>query len=235
MVKKTICIIPARKNSKRIKNKNIIDFDGKPMIFWTIKAAIESDIFDRIVVSTDCTEIANIAKKNGIEVPFLREGLSDDFTPISDVTIAVLKQVENYYNERFEVVVQMMANCPNRDSNDILNGYNYFINNGLEFLLSCSKFHSLIPWWSFILDESNKPNYNFPDLLNKRSQDLDESYCVSGAFWIAKISELMSQKTFYGNNHHTFPLNWASAIDIDTYDDLKIAKIARTFIQDTND
>ena len=94
MVKKTICIIPARKNSKRIKNKNIIDFDGKPMIFWTIKAAIESDIFDRIVVSTDCTEIANFAKKHGIEVPFLREGLSDDFTPISDVTISALKQAD---------------------------------------------------------------------------------------------------------------------------------------------
>ena len=70
--KKCICIIPARKGSKRIKNKNIINFFGKPLIYYSIKAALKSKIFSKIIVSTDCKKIANISKKYGAEVPFLR-------------------------------------------------------------------------------------------------------------------------------------------------------------------
>ncbi len=229
MVNKVICIIPARENSKRIKNKNIIDFDGKPMIYWTIKAALDSNIFDRIVISTDSKKIANIASLIGIKVPFLREGLSDDFTPISEVTIAALKQAEQYWSENYEIVVQLMANCPNRNETNIQDAFNYFNEKNLESLVSCSKMNMLLPWWSFTIDNNRKPKYNFPNFLNIRSQDLEEAYCPSGALWISKSSKLIEHKSFYGPNHHAYPLDWFSAIDIDTYDDLKIAQLARVF------
>ena len=229
MVGKTICIIPARKNSKRIKNKNIVLFDGNPMIYWTIKAAINSKIFDRIVVSTDCEKIAEISIKLGIEVPFLRNNLADDFTPVSEVTLSALEQSEKYWNEKYEIVVQMMPNCPNRDEHTITDAYNYFNNNECNFLLSSSKFLSMIPWWSFTIDKDNKPIYNFPDKLNKRSQDLDDNYCITGALWIAKSESLKKEKDFHGKNHKAYPLDWISAIDIDTPEDLKIAEIARKY------
>ena len=235
MVKKLIAIIPARKNSKRIVNKNIIEFDGKPIIYWTIDAALKSEIFDRIVVSTDCEKIAQISEDFGVKVPFLRSGLADDFTPVSEVSISTLNQAKDYWNEDYEVVVQMMPNCPNRNKDDIKNAYNFFSDNNLDFLLSCSKFHSSIPWWSFTLSKDNKPNYNFPKLLKSRSQDLDETYCNSGAIWIAKSSKLLKEKTFYGKNHFSYPINWSSALDIDTYDDLEIAKAARAISKYNND
>ena len=229
MVGKTICIIPARENSKRIKEKNIIDFDGEPMISWTIKAALKSNIFDRIVVSTDSKKIADIAYSHGIEVPFLRDGLADDFTPISEVTISALNQASSYWKENYETVVQLMANCPNRNANDIKGAFNYFNKQGLDSLISCSSTHNIVPWWSLTIDKNKEPNYNFPKLLNKRSQDLDDTYVLSGALWIAKSSKLIKYNTFYLPNHRVYPLDWISAIDIDTHDDLRIAKIARAF------
>ena len=99
MVNKVICIIPARKNSKRIKNKNIISFDGKPMIYWTIKAALNSKIFSKVIVSTDCEEIREISCRTGAEVPFLRNELADDFTPISLDTLSIHYKTEEYWNE----------------------------------------------------------------------------------------------------------------------------------------
>ena len=232
MVEKTICIIPARENSKRIKEKNIIDFDGEPMISWTIKAALKSNIFDRIIVSTDSKKIADIACSYGIEVPFLRDGLADDITPISEVTISALNQANNYWNEDYGTVVQLMANCPNRNENDIIDALNYFNKKGLDSLISCSSTHNIVPWWSLTIDKNKKPNYNFPKLLDKRSQDLDDTYVLSGALWIARSPKLIKHRTFYLPNHHVYPLDWISAIDIDTYDDLKIAKIARDFAKE---
>jgi N-acylneuraminate cytidylyltransferase len=230
MVGKTICIIPARKNSKRIKNKNIILFDGNPMIYWTIKAAMKSKIFDRIVVSTDCEKIAKISKELGIEVPFLRNNnLADDFTPVSEVTLAALKQAEEHWNEDYDTVVQMMPNCPNRDEHITKDAFNYFNENACNFLLSSSKFVGLIPWWSLTIDKFNEPIYNFPEELNKRSQDLEDIYCITGALWIAKSQSLKKEKKFHGKSHKIYPMDWISAIDIDTLEDLKIAMIAREY------
>ena len=82
------------------------------------------------------------------------------------------------------------------------------------------------------IDKNKKPNYNFPKLLDKRSQDLDETYVLSGALWIARSPKLIKYRTFYLPNHQVYPLDWISAIDIDTYDDLKIAKIACAFAKE---
>ena len=74
--------------------------------------------------------------------------------------------------------------------------FNYFIKNKCEFLLSSSKFYNTLPWWSFTVNEENEPKYNFPDQLTKRSQDLEEIYCITGALWIAKAESLKNEKTF---------------------------------------
>ena len=102
---KIIAVIPARGGSKRIPKKNIIDFMGKPMIAWTIEAALKSKLFDRVIVSTDDYEFASISKEYGCDVPFLRDSSADDLTPVSIATIRAVEQAENYYNEEYDIVI----------------------------------------------------------------------------------------------------------------------------------
>lgn len=224
-----IAIIPARGGSKRVPKKNILDFDGKPMIAWTIEAAIDSNIFSKVLVSTDCEEIAEISRSFGAEVPFLRRNFSDDITPVSVATCDALKQAEEYWDEEFDCVVQLMANCPLRNSSDIANSMNAFIQNKRDFQISCFKFGWMNPWWAFKFNESGGHESMFPDAQFQRSQDLDDLFCPTGSIWIANAKKLKDSDTFYGNNYKFEEINWISAVDIDDYDDLNFAKTLKSF------
>ena len=137
-----LAIIPARSGSTRLKNKNILNFKGKPMIAWTIEAAIRSNIFDYIFVSTDKKKIASIATKFGAKVPFLREKkLSNSYASIHDVTYDAIIKLENKLNLNFTNIFQLMPNCPFRNHKDIVNFYKFFIKSKTKYLVSCSKFH----------------------------------------------------------------------------------------------
>ena len=131
-----IAIILARGGSKRLPRKNIKDLCGKPMINWTIEAAINSNCFSRILVSTDDEEIQSIAIEAGAEVPFLRRSGADDHSPSSEATLIALKQAEEYWSESYSIVTQLMANCPLRNSVDIRNSVNNFINKNAKSQLS---------------------------------------------------------------------------------------------------
>jgi N-acylneuraminate cytidylyltransferase len=220
---KRIAIIPARGGSKRILNKNILDFNGKPMIAWTIIAAKKTKIFDRILVSTEDNKIASIAKKYGAEVPFFRKKYYDDISPVSIVTISALEEAMLHWKEFYKIVVQLMPNCPLRNSEDIKESLKIFEKKKRYFQISCFKFGWMNPWWSFKLNKKRKPRPLFPNLLNKRSQDLESLYCPTGAIWIADTDKLLKEKTFYGREHAFEPMNWSRAVDIDSYEDLDFA------------
>lgn len=222
--KKVIAIIPARGGSKRIPKKNVIDFFGIPLIARTIEAAKASGIFDRIIVSTDDEEIAEISKRFGAEVPFLREQFQDDYSPVSLATISALKQSEVHFNEDYEVVVQLMPNCPLRNSTHIQEAFSFFVDNDSNFQISCFKFGWMNPWWALKLDNTLKGERIFQETLNQRSQDLEDLYCPTGAIWISEKSHLIKEGTFYGESHIFYPMNWKAAIDIDDNEDLEMAK-----------
>jgi len=225
MVKdKTIAIIPARGGSKRIPRKNIIDFFGKPLIAYTIEAAINSKIFDKVIVSTDDEEIADISKKYGAEVPFLRDIHADDYSNVSDVIISTLTRLELEKNEKYQNVFMLMPNCPIRDEEDIQQHFEAFQTNNRNFQISGFEYGWMNPWWAHTMDDSAKATPFFKEALTKRSQDLDKLYCPTGAIWIASVSEIYKSKTFYGPDFHFSLLNWKSAVDIDDYDDLEMAK-----------
>ncbi|MED7787534.1 acylneuraminate cytidylyltransferase family protein [Francisella sp. 19X1-34] len=222
MVAKAVAIIPARGGSKRIPKKNIVDFLGKPMISRTIQAAVDSGCFEKVIVSTDSQEIADISKSYGAEVPFLRDEYADDISPVSDVIINTLKKLENlgYY---YENVVSLMPNCPLRTSDDILNMYKAFEKDNNNFLLSAFSYGYTNPWWAQYKSEGiYKPL--FPDQVMRRSQDLEELLCPSGAIWIAKVNKLYEAATFYGKGYLFHELSYFSAVDIDDFDDLELAK-----------
>lgn len=224
MVKKDIAVIPARGGSKRIPDKNIIDFQGKPLIAWTIQAARQSQCFDRILVSTDDEKIADIATKYGAEVPFLRASYADDHAPVSEATSAALKQAKDHWKEDYNLVVQLMANCPLRTANDIKQAVEQFTTKERDFQISCFKYGWMNPWWAVKLDSYGHPERLFPETARKRSQDLPELYCPTGAIWIAKVEKLIANQTYYGPNHAFEPMSWTSAVDIDDYEDLIFAK-----------
>lgn len=221
---KIIAVIPARGGSKRIPKKNIIDFMGKPILAWTIEAAKKSKIFDRIILSTDNEEIAAVGREFGVDVPFLRTDKSDDISPVTQATIVAVKQAERFYNEKYDVVIQLMANAPLRNENDIINHFNFFIASQLDFQISCFKFGWMNPWWSFRQNHDGTSEWMLKEGINKRSQDLEDLYCPTGVIWIAKVDKLIASNTFYGPAYKFCEIDWKHAVDIDNYEDLEFAK-----------
>ena len=199
------------------------------MIAWTIEAAISSKIFSKVIVSTDSEEIAEISRKYGADVPFLRRDFSDDITPVSQATVDALIQAEDYWNTTFFTATQLMANCPLRSAADIVKFHNEFFNRDVNFLLSCFKFGWMNPWWAFKLTEENVHSFLFPNALTQRSQDLDDLFCPTGSIWMARADELKRSKSFYGDNQQFSEINWISAVDIDDEHDMQFAKSIAVF------
>lgn len=220
---KRIAIIPARGGSKRIPRKNIIDFNGKPMIVWSIEAALKSECFDKVLVSTDSEEIAVVSIAAGASVPFMRQENADDTSSSSMATISALKQAETHWQTRFDRVVQLMPNCPLRDAEHIRAAMNNFHANDINYQISCFRFGWMNPWWAVMLDGDSVPTQLFPETMNKRSQDLGDLYCPTGAIWIAGRDALLDAGTFYGPDHRYFPMDWRGAVDIDDMGDYRMA------------
>lgn len=231
MVGGKLAVILARGSSKRVPRKNIIDFGGKPMLAWSVEAALKSECFGRVLVSTDDPEIAEIAIKYGAEVPFLRVDANDDFATSSDATICALLQAESHWKTRFSSVAQFMANCPLRNSLDVKNLMASFESSGGPSQISVFPYGFCNPWWSLEISADGKPKYNFPESRQQRSQDLPQLYCPTGAMWVAKRDYLLNEKTFYCAGHTVEAISWISALDIDDYNDLDIARICLSYRQ----
>lgn len=221
---KKIAIIPARGGSKRIPKKNILDFFGVPMIARSLHAALDSGCFDRVLVSTDDPAIAEISRSYGAEAPFLRAAKADDISPVSEATLLALEQAEEYWGEAYETVVQLMANCPLRTAEDIRKAVDTFDSRPSKFQISCFQFGWMNPWWSAKLHENGAPERLFPEAVSRRSQDLENLYCPTGAIWIADTAALKYAGTFYGEGHVFENMPWTSAVDIDDHEDLEMAK-----------
>lgn len=219
--KKILAIIPARGGSKRIPRKNIINFQGKPMIAWTIESAIKSACFDEILVSTDDDEIAEISKNYGASVPFLRELNKDDHSNVSDVVISE----KNRLNQKYDIIVMLMPNCPIRNEFDISCALNNFIDNDRDFQISSFKYGFMNPYWAHKVDDQGKGLPIFKEAISSRSQDLPNLYCPTGAIWVAKDENLEISKSFYGPGFIMEPINWKNAVDIDDYEDLEFAEM----------
>jgi N-acylneuraminate cytidylyltransferase len=225
VVKKSIAIILARGGSKRLPRKNILEFGGKPLLAWTISAAINSGVFDKILVSTDDDEIAEVGIRFGAEVPFLRNFAADDLSPSSEATYVALMQAEQYWSTSFDLVSQLMPNCPFRSSEDILRGMGAFKANNSPSQISCFQYGWMNPWWAVKLKADGRPEHLFPEALRMRSQDLPSLYCPTGALWIARRDAFVESRNFYMADHRFEVMNWVSALDIDDEEDLRMARM----------
>jgi len=222
--KKAIAVIPARGGSKRLPKKNILNMLGKPLIGYTIEAALESGLFDRVVVSTDCQKISDISKSLGAEVPFMRDqNIADDITPISAATLDALNKLDPESN-KYEYICQLMANCPMRDASDIIASFKHFTAVNARTQISVTRYGWLNPWWAMEMGADKPLTPLFAEKLKERSQDLPSLFCPTGAIWWATCDALRKEKTFHTQDRRGFELSWKKAVDIDDHDDWDMAE-----------
>lgn len=221
----TIAIIPARGGSKRVPGKNIRPLAGKPLIAYTIEAALESALFHRVVVSSDSEEIAAVSRKSGAEVPFLRSAeISDDVTPISAATADALERLDPD-GTQYQFVAQLMANCPLRNAEDVVASYRQFAETGAEAQLSVVRYGWQNPWWAMKRDASSFAlDPLFPREMSARSQDLPELFCPTGAIWWGKTSVIREKRTFHIPERTGWEIDWQHGVDIDTGEDMEFAE-----------
>ena len=177
-----ICIIPARGGSKRIVGKNIKDFLGKPLIAYSIEAALNSKVFSEVIVSTDDEAIANVAREFGASVPFFREAsLSDDYATSTDV----IKDAIRRAHSSFSGVCCLYATAPLVTAEILKEAAGEFKKEGCKFLFSATAFDFPIQR-AIKLDESARVSMFYPQFEKTRSQDLEPAFHDAGAFYFGK-------------------------------------------------
>tara|TARA_B100001059_G_C17752119_1_gene537778 strand:+ start:606 stop:1277 length:672 start_codon:yes stop_codon:yes gene_type:complete len=213
-----IAIIPARSGSKRIKNKNILLINKKPMIYYSIKAAQKAKIFDEIIVSTDSLKIKKIAEKYGAKVPKLRsKKLSNNKTPLIDVINFTFKE----YDEKVNICCIYPAAIFIKASL-LKDSYKKYINSKKKFCLSVNMFPSYIEK-SFKL-KGNKIKYNFSKYKNVNSNKFKNSYYDAGQFFWGKPKYFLKKLSLFSNDTFFYKLNNIENIDVNTLSDIKNIK-----------
>lgn len=223
---KTLAIIPARSGSKGIKNKNIVDLNGKPMMAYSIESAIKSKIFDEVMVSTDSQDYADIAARYGAKIPFIRSEMtsSDEAT-----TEAVVKEVlENYRKDNisFDAFCILQPTSPLRTSEDIINAYKIFCEKSEVAVVSvCEVDHS--PLISNVLPENHSLN-GFIKCNGTRRQNMDTYYRINGALYFAYVDEYLKDSNFYREGSYAYIMDKRRSIDVDDDFDLNICRLLIT-------
>tara|TARA_R110001583_G_scaffold18891_6_gene74703 strand:- start:207 stop:905 length:699 start_codon:yes stop_codon:yes gene_type:complete len=220
--RKVLAIIPARGGSKRLPRKNILPLAGKPLIAWTIDAAIKSQVFAEVMVNTDDEEIENISKKYGAKVPFIRSAsLAGDNSSSIDVITNTLLWYQNK-GVHFTDVILLQPTSPLRSEDHIIQAWDLYIKEEASSVTSICKLSH--PYqWTYSLSSDNKLNGLFND-NEKRSQDYPDSYRLNGAIYINSAKQVLSQNSILSNeNCLGFIMNENKSIDIDNESDFELA------------
>lgn len=218
---KNLAIIPARIGSKGLKEKNIKTLNGKPLIAYTIEAAIKSKIFDEVIVSTESEKIAEISKKYGAKLPFIRPlELATDEAKSSDVIIHALKFYPDFTN-----FCLLQPTSPLRSYNDIINAYNLFLDKRANSVVSvCETDHS--PLWTNTIDDNlNMDNFLSKETKSKRRQDLPNYYRLNGSIYFSKIDYYLQYNNWYEKKCFAYIMPKKRSIDIDDIIDFKLVEL----------
>lgn len=222
-----IAIIPARGGSKRLPGKNMMMIAGKPLIGWTIEAAIESGVFGKVVVSTDSWEIAVLAAQFGAEVPFMRpEELTQDNTPTVDVMIHAVNELSMGVNPHWTHVACLQPTSPLRTAQNIREAVQQLEEKRADAVISvCRSEHS--PLWSNTLPESLSLEGFIPENIQKTpSQQLPAYYRLNGALYFCRIARMMEERTLFLNSGaYAYVMSRKDSIDIDDQVDFDLAAI----------
>lgn len=226
----TLAIIPARGGSKGIPRKNIKELSGKPLIAWSIEAALEADATKRVVVATDDSEIAQIAKKHGAEVPFLLPSeLTQDDSSILDVIKYVLEWFKKEMGEDYSQVLFLEPTSPLRTPQHIKESIDLFNNKDADSVVSVMRVPGhFSPHWQFVLDNDSAlsifTNENIRNIIPRRQQ-LPATYTRDGAIYLFKSNLLFNETPgIYGERVFAYVIDPKYTVDIDEPSDWDIAE-----------
>jgi N-acylneuraminate cytidylyltransferase len=223
---KTIAVIPARGGSKRIPGKNKKVFCGKPMIAWSIEAAVASGLFDQVVVTTDDPEIAKIAQEHGAICPFERpKHLSDDHTPTLPVIRHAIETIEQGQDEALELVCCIYATAPFITAQNLIEGHRTLQQNqALEFAFSVTNYAFPIQRALYIDPDTGSMKMFQPEHADTRSQDLREGYHDAGQFYWGRRNAFLTRENMFSAKSAPVILPREQVQDIDTQEDWDCAE-----------
>ncbi len=226
---KTIAIITARGGSKRIPRKNIKPFLGKPIIQYSIEAALKADCFDEIMVSTDDKEIADFAVSCGAKVPFLRSVKNaDDYSTTADVLVEVLNEYKNLGQE-FDYACCIYPTAPFVTDEKLKLAYNKIITNESYSVVPVVRFG--FPILRSFKMENEYVSLNWPEHVNTRSQDLAPAFHDAGQFYFLDVKTFLNDKKIFTSKTIGIEMPESEVQDIDNEEDWKIAEIKFTFLK----
>lgn len=219
-----LCVIPARGGSKRIPRKNIRPFAGRPILAWSIRAARDAGLFDRIMVSTDDAEIAAVAQAHGAEVPFLRPPeLADDHTG----TNAVVKQAILWHQERdlrVEAACCIYATAPFVQPAHVRRGHDMLLESGKSFVFSVTTYAFPIQR-AIRLNARGEVEALYPEYRMTRSQDLEPIYHDAGQFYWGRAESFLNDTVLFSSESLPVILPRHLVQDIDTEEDWRRAEL----------
>jgi len=227
-----LCVIPARGGSKRIPRKNIKEFNGKPMIAYSIDAALQSGCFDKIIVSTDDQEIVEIAKNYGAEAPFMRpEELANDYVGTLPVIKHAIEWFEQHELDPSEVCC-LYATAPFVQAQALQKAHQQLQNTKAEYCFTATSFPFPIQR-AIKLTAENRVKMFYPEYFNARSQDLEEAFHDAGQFYWGKAEAFKQMKPLFSELASPYILPRHLVQDIDTPEDWTRAELMYRVLSQT--
>ena len=225
----TLAIITARGGSKRIPRKNIRDFLGKPIIAYSIAAALDAGCFDEVMVSTDDPEIASVATRLGARVPFLRSAAtSSDFATTAEVLVEVLDQYR-HRRKPFDYACCIYPTAPFITAGKLLTGHRLLLHSGADTVLPVVRFG--YPVQRALKLEHDRLGMIWPEHQDARSQDLTPAYHDSGQFYFFRVERFLKTRRLFSDFTVPMVLPETEVQDIDTLEDWKMAEMKYHFLQ----
>lgn len=218
---KILGIIPARGESKGLRDKNIKELAGKPLIAWTIEEVNRCDIIDKTIISTDSEKIADIAKRYGGDVPFIRpKKLATDNTKGIDVIFHAV----SLYEKEFDIIAVFQPTSPLRKLKNIKEAFKLLADKNAQAVISvCKSDHSLL-WMNTLPEDGNMKDFISNEIENKNRQEIDNYYRLNGAIYISYIPYFKKNRGFYGSRTYAYIMPKVNSVDIDDIIDFKFAE-----------
>lgn len=217
---KVLAVIPARGGSKGIPRKNMVHLGGRPLIYWTINAALKSGFVDEIVVSSDDMTTIDFAKSLGCSVPFIRSPLlSNDSASGIDVLLDAVERCAG-----FDIVVYLQPTSPFRSATHIDEAMNLMENEQAQQCVSVVQHDTPIQWLKKITSEGRLVPY-LPGEIPANRQQTEVTFVPNGALYISRVPFLKIKRTLFSEDTLAYVMSRKASVDIDSYDDLQIAKL----------
>lgn len=225
-----LAIIPARSGSKGVVDKNIRDLNGKPLMGYSIEAAIKSECFSEVMVSTDSEKYADVAISCGAKVPFFRSmEKSSDYATSWDVVREVLNKYR-MQGMQFEMVTLLQPTSPLRTADDIVGAYKLYKEKDASSVVSVCETETSPLLCNTLQSDNSLEGFISPEILGKRRQELPGYYRLNGAIYMCRINDSDMQFDLYGKNSYAYVMSQEKSVDIDTeYDFFMVEQIIKYY------